>query len=174
MAFLALFACRANVTDRHRWPGGSVAAMGNVPTLPARLRRRADREFQRRRSALRGGGKAWPSNPEEHAARVVENSFVADRYTQVIGDLGEGHANYDRVKVETSRPDFIAWAEVALSDDAKTWRVVETRAPIARFRSRAVDGTQTIPFRGIEFALHSRAHRRSIRAIPGERNQRSE
>jgi hypothetical protein len=94
-------------------------------------------------------GRRVPRNVEEHAARVIENSFVADRYTQVIGDLGESHANYDRVKVETSRPDFIVWAEVALSDDAKTWRVVEARAPIARFRSRAVDGTQTIPFQGL-------------------------
>jgi hypothetical protein len=94
-------------------------------------------------------GRRVPRNVEEHAARVIENSFVADHYTQVIGDLGEGHASYDRVKVETSRPDFIVWAEVALSDDAKTWRVVEARAPIARFRSRAVDGTQTVPFQGL-------------------------
>jgi Protein of unknown function (DUF3999) len=90
-----------------------------------------------------------PRNVEEHAARVIENSFVAGQYTQVVGDLGEGHASYDRVKVATSRPDFIVWAEVALSDDAKTWRVVEARAPIARFRSRTVDGTQTIPFQGL-------------------------
>jgi len=88
-------------------------------------------------------------NAEVHAARVIENSFVADHYTQVIGDLGEGRLNYDRVKVETNRPDFIVWAEVALSDDARTWRVVETRAPIARFRSRSVDGTQTIPIQGL-------------------------
>jgi uncharacterized protein DUF3999 len=89
------------------------------------------------------------SNPQSHAAQIIENSFVADRYTQIIGDLGEGRLNYDRVKVETSRPDFIVWAEVALSDDARTWRTVEARAPIARFRSRAVDGTQTIPIQGL-------------------------
>jgi len=94
-------------------------------------------------------GRTVPGNVQEHAARVIENSFVADQYTQVIGDLGESHANYDRVKVETSRPDFIVWAEVALSDDAKSWRVVEVRAPIARVRSRTVDGTQTIPFQGL-------------------------
>ncbi|HVH50372.1 MAG TPA: hypothetical protein VM781_01800, partial [Candidatus Bathyarchaeia archaeon] len=52
-------------------------------------------------------------NMEEHAARVIENSFVVNQYTQVIGDLGESHANYDRLRVETSRPDFIVWAEVA-------------------------------------------------------------
>jgi hypothetical protein len=41
------------------------------------------------------------------------------------------------------------WAEVALSDDAKTWRIVEPRTPIARFRKRSVDGIQTIPFQGL-------------------------
>src|ERR1700739_2201788 len=89
------------------------------------------------------------SNAETRAAHVIENSFVAGHYTQVIGDLGEGRLNYDRVKVETNRPDFIVWAEVALSDDASTWRVVETRGTIARFRSRAVDGTQPISIQGL-------------------------
>jgi hypothetical protein len=88
-------------------------------------------------------------NVESRAARVLENSFVANEYTQVIGDLGEGFATYDRVRVETNRPDFIVWAEVALSDDSRAWRIVEARAPIARFRSRSVDGTQTIPFQGL-------------------------
>jgi hypothetical protein len=88
-------------------------------------------------------------NVESKVARIIENSFVAGKYTQIIGDLGEAQTYYDSVKVETSRPDFIVWAEVALSDDAKTWRIVETRAPIARFRSREVDGTQTVAFQGL-------------------------
>jgi hypothetical protein len=88
-------------------------------------------------------------NPQSHGAGIIENSFVAGHYTQVIGDLGGKPINYDRVRVETSRPDFIVWAEVALSDDAKTWRIVEARAPIARFRSRAVDGTQSIPIQAL-------------------------
>lgn len=88
-------------------------------------------------------------NVESRASRILENSFVVNEYTQIIGDLGESYAPYDRVRVETNRADFIVWAEVALSDDAKTWRIVEARAPIARFRSRAVEGTQTIPFQGL-------------------------
>ena len=93
--------------------------------------------------------KQTAKNVESRAARILENSFVSGEYTQVIGDLGEGFGPYDRVRVETSRADFIVWAEVALSDDAKTWRVVEARAPIARFRSRAVEGTQTISLQGL-------------------------
>ena len=67
----------------------------------------------------------------------------------MIADAGENPPAYDRVSIETPKTDFIVWAELALSDDARTWRVVEPRAPIARFRSRAVDGTQTIPFSGL-------------------------
>src|ERR1700692_4177256 len=62
-------------------------------------------------------------NVESRAARILENSFVSSEYTQVIGDLGEGFGPYDRVRVETRSADFIVWAEVALRDDAKTWRV---------------------------------------------------
>jgi hypothetical protein len=86
---------------------------------------------------------------ESRNASIVENSFVPGKYTQVVGDLGQDTFTFDRVRLETVEPDFIVWAEVALSDDAKTWRVVEPRAPIARFRKRSVDGTQTIPFQGV-------------------------
>jgi len=86
---------------------------------------------------------------ESHEAQIVENSFAAGKYTQVVGDLGHDAPFYDRVRVETNLSDFIAWVEVALSDDTKTWRIVEPRAPIARFRKRSVDGTQTVPFHGL-------------------------
>lgn len=89
------------------------------------------------------------SHSETHATKLVENSFVRDGYTQLIADVGKNPPAYDRVSIDTPRPDFIVWAELALSDNARTWRVVEPRAPIARFRSRAVDGTQTIPFQGL-------------------------
>lgn len=86
---------------------------------------------------------------ENHATRIMENSFVADHYTQIIADAGEKTLTYDRVRVLTPKMDFIVWAELAMSDDARTWRIVEPRAPISRFHSKAIDGTQTIPFRGL-------------------------
>ena len=86
----------------------------------------------------------------DRAAHIVENSHVANQYTQVVGDLGaNGSFSFDRVTVQTNRTDFLVWAEVALSDDAKTWRVVEARAPIARFRARSIEGTQTIAIHGL-------------------------
>jgi Protein of unknown function (DUF3999) len=89
------------------------------------------------------------AHSESYEARIIENSFVTGKFTQVVGDLGRDAPFYDRVRVETTQADFIVWAEVALSEDAKTWRIVETRAPIARFRKRSLDGTQTIPFEGL-------------------------
>lgn len=89
------------------------------------------------------------SRSESHDAQIVENSFAAGKYTQIVGDLGSDAPFYDRLRIETPLSDFIVWAEVSLSDDAKTWRIVEPRAPIARFRKRSVDGTQTIAFRGL-------------------------
>jgi hypothetical protein len=89
------------------------------------------------------------SRCESREAQIIESSFAAGKYTQVVGDLGRDAPFYDRVRVETNLSDFITWVEVALSDDAKTWRIVEPRAPIARFRKRAVDGTQTVPFHGL-------------------------
>ena len=84
-----------------------------------------------------------------YKAGIVENSFVAGKYTQLVGDLGLPSPFYDLVRVETAETDFMVWAEVALSDDAKTWRVVEPRAPIARFQKRLVGGIQTIPIAGL-------------------------
>jgi hypothetical protein len=86
---------------------------------------------------------------ESHEVHIVENSFAQGKYTQVVGDVGRDAPFYDRVRIETPLTDFIVWAEVALSDDAKTWRIVEPRAPVARFRKRSVDGVQTIPFQGL-------------------------
>src|SRR5262249_51926262 len=89
------------------------------------------------------------SRSEGHEVHMVENSFATGKYTQIVGDLGRDAPFYDRVRIETPLSDFIVWAEVALSDDVKNWRIVEPRAPIARFRKRSVDGTQTIAFRGL-------------------------
>jgi hypothetical protein len=89
------------------------------------------------------------SSTAVHSARLLENSFVATQYTQVIADLGDTPPAYNQVRVLTDQPDFIVWAELALSDDAHTWRVVEPRAPISRFRARAVEGTQSIAFQGL-------------------------
>jgi len=39
------------------------------------------------------------SHSENYGARLVENSFVAGRYTQVVGDLGQQFPLFDRLRV---------------------------------------------------------------------------
>jgi uncharacterized protein DUF3999 len=89
------------------------------------------------------------SKTDNYPAKLLENSFVAGKYTQLIADLGDKPPLYDQVRVLTPEADFIVWAELALSDDAHTWRIVDARAPISRFHARAIEGTQTIPFQGL-------------------------
>jgi len=81
---------------------------------------------------------------------ILENSFIAGKFTQVVGKLPDQvPLSFDRLTVQTTLADFLVSAEVALSDDAKVWRIVEPKAPIARFRSRAIEGTQSIPIEGL-------------------------
>ena len=83
---------------------------------------------------------------ESWAATIRENSFVPGKYTQVVLDLGMYPRFHNAVKLDTPESDFILWAEVDASDDARTWRVVKERAPISRFRKEGLEGNQTLRY----------------------------
>lgn len=87
-----------------------------------------------------------PREPVRIPAKVRENSFVPGQFTQVIVDLGERSRFHNRLRVETPEPDFIHWVEVAASDDAHVWRIVNPRAPISRFRRDNLEGNQTVRY----------------------------
>ncbi|HYS22600.1 MAG TPA: hypothetical protein VER56_01610, partial [Candidatus Eisenbacteria bacterium] len=71
-----------------------------------------------------------PPQPIRLAATLRENSFVPGQFTQVVLDLGERTGFHNSLRVQTSESDFINWVEVAASDDAHQWRIVNARAPI--------------------------------------------
>jgi hypothetical protein len=73
-----------------------------------------------------------------------ENSFVPGEFTQVIVDIGDRAGFHNSLRVQTPESDFINWVEIAASDDAHLWRIVNPRAPISRFRRENLDGSQTI------------------------------
>ena len=75
-----------------------------------------------------------------------ENSFVSGQFTQVIVDLGDRPGFHNSLRVQTPESDFINWVEIAASDDAHLWRIVNPRAPISRFRRENLDGSQTIHY----------------------------
>lgn len=84
--------------------------------------------------------------PVRVPATLRENSFVPGRFTQVIVDLGERSRFHDSLRVKTPESDFINWVQVAASDDAHVWRIVNPRAPISRFRRDNLEGNQTVRY----------------------------
>ena len=87
-----------------------------------------------------------PPQPVRLAAALRENSFVPGQFTQVVLDLGEGASFHNSVRVQTTESDFINWVEVAASDDAHQWRIVNPRAPISRFRRENLEGNQLVRY----------------------------
>jgi hypothetical protein len=83
---------------------------------------------------------------ETRHAVIRENSFVPEKYTQLVIDLGEKTAFHNSLEVSTSETNFIDWVEVAASDDAKTWRIVKDRAPIASFRKENIAGSRRVQY----------------------------
>jgi len=86
------------------------------------------------------------SKSESWPATIRENSFVPDKYTQLVLDLGVYPRFHNAVRLDTPETDFILWVEVDASDDARTWRIVKLRAPISRFRKEGLEGNQTIHY----------------------------
>ena len=87
-----------------------------------------------------------PREPRRVPATVREHSFVPGQFTQVVIDLGEHSGFHNGLRVETPEPDFIHWVEVAASDDAHLWRIVNARAPISRFRRDNLEGNQRVRY----------------------------
>jgi hypothetical protein len=87
-----------------------------------------------------------PPQPVPLASTLRENSFVPGQFTQVVLDLGERASFHNSVWVQTIESDFINWVEVAASDDAHQWRIVNARAPISRFRKENLEGNQIIRY----------------------------
>lgn len=87
-----------------------------------------------------------PPQAVKLAATLRENSFVPGKFTQVVLDLGERTSFHNSVRVQTPESDFINWVEVAASDDAHQWRIVNVRAPISRFRKENLEGNQLVRY----------------------------
>lgn len=87
-----------------------------------------------------------PPEPVTVPSTTRENSFVPGQFTQLLIDLGEHSRFHNSLRVETPESDFINWVEVAASDDAHAWRIVNPRAPISRFRRDRLEGNQTVRY----------------------------
>jgi Protein of unknown function (DUF3999) len=86
------------------------------------------------------------SNSVAIPTQILENSFAPGHYTQIVLQTGKKVPFDNAVRIDTTETEFIEWVEVAASDDARVWRVVQPRAPIFRFQREGRSGTQTIPY----------------------------
>lgn len=86
------------------------------------------------------------NNSVSIATELLENSFAPGHYTQVVLHTKKQVPFHDAVRIDTPETDFIEWVEIAASDDAHTWRIVQPRAPIFRFQKEARSGTQIVSY----------------------------
>ncbi|HXT87150.1 MAG TPA: DUF3999 family protein [Verrucomicrobiae bacterium] len=69
-------------------------------------------------------------------SRQLESSFVPGQYTQIILDAGPRAPFYNSLGVPAMLDNFIAWAGIEASDDARTWRQLGSPQPVYRFAQR--------------------------------------
>lgn len=80
------------------------------------------------------------------SATILENSFAPGHYTQLVLDLKDVEGFHSLIQIDTSEREFMEWVEVAASDDAHVWRIVQERAPIFRFPRQGHSGTTTVSY----------------------------
>lgn len=83
---------------------------------------------------------------EQRAARLLEVSFLPGESTQGIVDLGKNPPEHNSLEVQIGRTDYFLWVEVAVSPNARSWRILNERSPVYRFGASGLDGNQTIRY----------------------------
>ncbi len=83
---------------------------------------------------------------EPRDARLLEVSFQRGESTQGMVDTGGAGQIHNYVEIGTSESDFFTYAEVSVSDDRRSWRILRERAPIYRFRRDGLEGNQSISY----------------------------
>jgi hypothetical protein len=86
------------------------------------------------------------SSEKQLAAKMGEISFAPGKFTQAVLELNEQSPFHNAVYINTPLEDFIAWCEVAVSDDARTWLIVNDRSPIFRFQKNNQTGVQKLHY----------------------------
>jgi hypothetical protein len=110
------------------------------------------------------------THTERRSVRTLEHSFVPEQFSQFVLDAGDNAQFHNAILVNTPESDFITWAEVGVSDDARQWRIVCDRAPLFRFSQQNLQGTQTLHYsdsnaRYIRLRIFDGAKRFSISSV---------
>lgn len=83
---------------------------------------------------------------EWRRARLLEVSFASGENTQGIVDMGLDPPEHNSLQIELGQQDYFVWVEIAISGDARAWRILTERAPIYRFASNNLSGNQTVRY----------------------------
>lgn len=83
---------------------------------------------------------------ENLAATLHERSFTPGEYTQAVIEIKGDAPFHNSLEIETPEQNFIEWVGVDASDDARTWRIVQDRAPIFRFAKEGREGTRVVHY----------------------------
>lgn len=75
-----------------------------------------------------------------------EKSFTPGQYTQLIIEIPGTAPFHNTLQIFTPEQNFMEWVRVEASDDTRTWRIVQERAPIFRFRDQGRDGIQEVHY----------------------------
>ena len=107
---------------------------------------------------------------ENRAATLGERSFLPNQYTQLVIDLGPATGFHNGVEIRTPQTNFINWVEIAVSDDASTWRIVKDRAPISSFQAENIAGSRLVRYpdtnaRYIRERIFEPAHRFPVSSV---------
>jgi hypothetical protein len=85
-------------------------------------------------------------NTLSRATTLHERSFAPGLYSQVVLEIGGQAPFHNAIQIDSPETDFIEWVRVEASDDARTWRIVQQRAPIFRFQKEYHEGTQVVSY----------------------------
>ncbi len=80
------------------------------------------------------------------AARQLELSYVPGKYTLAVFDVGAQAPFHNSIDIHTTSANFIAWAQLEISDDAREWRRTGALQPIYAFSDKGVTGTGTLNY----------------------------
>lgn len=78
--------------------------------------------------------------------RLYEVSFLPGQYTQAFLDTGETRQPHSALLLETDEKDFSTWVELAVSENARDWRVLRQRVPLYRFAAEGLAGNLLVNY----------------------------
>ena len=70
---------------------------------------------------------------EWRPAEIADLGFVPGAHTEIVIDVGSDHDAHNALEIQTGVNEFFVWVDVAGSDDAEHWRILNEKAPIYRY-----------------------------------------